>query len=116
MQNINSDAMIISEIHQHYLNALSEPTERKGCWTFPKQIVGSADWFEDLWSRRKSLEDKNILLAWGMKDIAFREKELNYWIKSFPEAKIIRYKDAGHYIAEEKANELAGEIEELLGN
>jgi hypothetical protein len=36
------------------------------------------------------LDGKIKLIAWGMKDIAFREKELNYWIKHFPDANVVR--------------------------
>jgi haloalkane dehalogenase len=60
------------------------------------------------------MTDKNILIAWGMKDIAFRKKELNRWIDSFPEARVIRYSDAGHYLAEEKPDELTKEIGDLV--
>lgn len=42
------------------------------------------------------------LLAWGMKDIAFREKELKRWMELFPAARVIRYEDAGHFLSEEK--------------
>jgi haloalkane dehalogenase len=102
------------EIHRHYLEPLSEPAERKGCWTFPKQIVGSTEWLSELWENRSALGENNILLAWGMKDIAFREKELNRWSQSFPNARVIRYEDAGHFVAEEKPAELTGAIEDLL--
>lgn len=104
------------EIHRNYLEPLSEPAERRGCWTFPKQIVGSTDWLKSLWQKREVLDGKTILFAWGMKDLAFREKELNRWTKSFPQARAIRYEDAGHFVAEEKPAELVVAIEELLEN
>jgi pimeloyl-ACP methyl ester carboxylesterase len=37
-----------------------------------------------------------------MKDIAFREKELQTWLELFPQARLIRLEDAGHYPQEEK--------------
>jgi haloalkane dehalogenase len=100
------------EIHRHYVQPLSRPEERKGCWVFPKQITAASDWLADLWARRGRLKSKIRLIGWGMKDIAFREKELNQWQKQFPAARIVRYPDAGHLIAEEKSAEL---IEELTG-
>ena len=39
--------------------------------------------------------------VWGMKDIAFREKELNYWIANWNNPKVIRLDEAGHYPQEE---------------
>ena len=99
------------ELHAHYLRPLEVPEERKGSWTFPREIVGSSEWLSTLWENSPVLKEKKILLAWGMKDIAFREKELNHWIEVFPEAAVVRFPDAGHYLAEEKPAELAYEIE-----
>jgi len=62
---------------------------------------------------RSVLKDKNVLIAWGMKDIAFREKELIRWIQTFPEAKVVRYPDAGHYVAEIRPDDLSQEIRRL---
>ena len=93
---------------------LAKPAERKGCWTFPEQIIASSDWLADLRSQREALVVKIKLIAWGMKDIAFREKELKHWIKYFPDAKVVRYADAGHFIAEEKPEELVRELTEMM--
>lgn len=101
-------------IHQHYLAPLAIPEERKGDWIFPHQIIGSSEWLASLWNQVSVLTSKNILIAWGIKDIAFREKELNRWVKTFPKATVVRYADAGHFVAEEKPIELADEIKRLL--
>jgi len=102
------------EIHVHYLMPLSKPDERKGSWVFPGQIIGSSDWLQSLWDKRNVLKGKNILIAWGMKDIAFREKELKRWMNAFPRAKVVRFEDAGHFVTEEKPDELIGEIKNLI--
>ena len=46
------------------------------------------------------------LITWGMKGIAFREKELNHRAKHFP--------NAGHFVAEEKPDELISEIRAIF--
>jgi len=102
------------EIHRHYLAPLARPEERKGCWVLPGQIIGSTDWLAALWEQRSVLQDKHILIAWGMKDIGFRKKELKTWIAAFPQAHVVRYEDTGHFVAEEKPAELAAEIRNLL--
>jgi len=102
------------EIHAQYLMPLSKPDERKGTWVFPGEIIGSSDWLQSLWDNHDVLQGKNILIAWGMKDIGFREKELKTWMHAFPHAKVVRFEDAGHFVAEEKPDELIGEIKNLI--
>jgi len=60
------------------------------------------------------LLEKKILIAWGMKDIAFRKKELETWIRAFPNAHVVRFGDCGHFVSEEKPAELTAEIRKLL--
>jgi haloalkane dehalogenase len=103
------------EIHRHYLAPLARPEERKGCWVFPGRIIGSSDWLQSLWEQRDVLGDKQILIAWGMKDIGFRKKELATWIRAFPRARVVRYEDCGHFVAEERPADLTTEIRNLLG-
>lgn len=102
-------------IHQQYLAPLAVEAERKGCWVFPAQIIGSSEWLESLWERREALAGKRMLIAWGERDIAFREKELRRWSAAFPQAKVVRYPDCGHYLSEERGAELADEISRLDG-
>ncbi len=102
------------QIHKHYLMPLNDPGERKGSWVFPKEIIGSSDWLQSLWDKRYILNDKNILIAWGMKDIAFGKKELNRWTGSFSQAKVIRFPGSGHFVAEENPDELIAAIREFI--
>lgn len=101
------------EVHNHYLKPLENKHERKGSWVFPGQVVGSWEWLDSLWDRRDAMKDKKILLVWGLRDIAFREKELKTWSKAFPNAKVVRFKDAGHFIAEEMPDQLVKEMSVL---
>jgi haloalkane dehalogenase len=103
-------------VHQHYFKALEKPEERKGCWTFPKRIIDSSAWLDSLWSRRDKIKDKPALILWGMKDIAFREQELNKWSSLFTNCKVIRYGDTGHFVQEERGSELCPVIEDFLKN
>jgi haloalkane dehalogenase len=102
---------LTKEIHDQILAPLEVVEERKGTWVFPKQIIGSTEWLRDLWSQREVLAGKVKLIAWGMKDIAFREKELNRWSEAFPEARVARLPDAGHFVADEAAGDLIAAME-----
>lgn len=95
------------EIHRHYFEALPTPDSRKGTWVFPKQIIGSTEWLNDLWAQRDKLSSKPVMIAWGMKDIAFRENELRRWQSTFPHAQVTRFEDAGHYVQDESGEQIA---------
>jgi haloalkane dehalogenase len=115
MKKAMGDSSRLSALaHRHYSKALEIPEERKGCWTFPKQIIGSGDWLDILWSQRDKIRDKPALILWGMKDIAFREQELNKWISLFSDCKAIRYDGVGHFVQEEKGSELCPPIENFM--
>jgi haloalkane dehalogenase len=101
------------EIHRHYLKPLEKVEERKGNMVFPKQIIGSSDWLAELWSQRDVLQGKLKAIVWGMKDIAFREKELRHWTKYFPAAEEVRLLGAGHLVADEEPEALIDVIEAL---
>jgi pimeloyl-ACP methyl ester carboxylesterase len=46
--------------------------------------------------------DKPVGVAWALKDIAFREEALDQlWLKTFPNAEVLRLPDAGHYLQED---------------
>jgi haloalkane dehalogenase len=104
------------KIHAHYLMPLTKPDERKGSWVFPAEIIGSSDWLQSLWDNHDLLRSKKILIAWGMKDIGFRENELKTWMQAFPGAKVVRFEDAGHFVVEEKPAEVISEMKNLLGS
>jgi haloalkane dehalogenase len=93
--------------HAHYQRPLADPQDRKGCWVFPKQIVASTPWLGQLWNGIHRLDGKPTLIVWGMKDIAFREKELKQWQRTFPGAQTVRLETVGHFVQEEAPAELA---------
>ena len=100
--------------HEQYLRALPTAEDRKGCYVFPRQIVKSTPWLGQLWSNISVLEDKPTLIVWGMKDIAFREKELKRWERAFPEARTVRLSSVGHFVQEEAPDELAAAVVPFL--
>jgi haloalkane dehalogenase len=100
--------------HEHYLRALGTPEDRKGCYVFPRQIVKATPWLSQLWGNIAVLTGKPTLIVWGMKDIAFREKELKRWESTFPKAQSVRLSSVGHYVQEEAPAELAGSVVAFL--
>jgi haloalkane dehalogenase len=100
--------------HQHYLRPLATPDERTGSHIFPKEIIGSTPWLAQIWDKIGVLSDKPVLIVWGMKDIAFREKELLHWQRTFPQAQTVRLATVGHFAQEEAPTELGDAVEIFL--
>lgn len=88
-------------IHKHYYKHLATKNDRKGCYTFPREVAASGQWLDGLWKQHERINSIPTTFVWGMSDIAFREKELNYWIKHWNNPKVIKLDKVGHYPHEE---------------
>ncbi len=95
-------------------DALPTAEDRKGCYVFPKQIVASTSWLAQIWNKIAVLRDKPALFVWGMKDVAFREKELQRWLGAFPNSQTVRLDTVGHFVQEEAPEELAKTVAAFL--
>ena len=89
------------QIMAHYRNALPTPDARSACAAFPGYIVGATDWIGSIWDDRDSFSDLPALILWGMKDIAFRKKELERWKSELTDFDAYEFEDCGHFLAEE---------------
>lgn len=88
---------LTKSIHRQLYQHLDSKDDRAGCCVFPREIIGSSTWLDSLWENKRNLAPIAISLVWGMKDIAFREKELHRWTIGFPNAKVVAVQRAGHY-------------------
>lgn len=88
--------------------------ERKGVWVFPREIIGSSDWLNSIWQRRQKIENKPTIIIWGMKDIAFRSKELNTFKDFLKDREVIVLDDVGHYVQDEAGDIIIAPIKEFL--
>ncbi len=92
---------LTKRIHRQYLAPFGSPAERQGAWAFARALVGSDAWYESLWQRRDRLARKPALLLWGMKDPAFGPAYLARWKEALPDARVMEFADAGHFVPEE---------------
>ncbi|MFO0917267.1 MAG: alpha/beta fold hydrolase [Planctomycetaceae bacterium] len=60
------------------------------------------------------LRGKPMLIGWGDRDFVFDHHFLAEWERRFPEARIVRFPDGGHYILEDAPEELIPAIREFL--
>ena len=104
------------ELHAQFTRVHKTPDERKGMWVFPREITGSSEWLSSLWNQRRKLDDVDVRILWGMKDIAFRKKELDRWLAEFPEVSVKRLPDVGHFPALEAADEVVAAIRSIASD
>ena len=67
----------------------------------PGYIVGASDWRRSIWQDRATFPDRPALTPWGMKDIAFRRKELERRKSALRAVGARKFEDCGHFVAEE---------------
>ena len=60
------------------------------------------------------LKDRPILIGWGHKDFVFDHHFLDRWRQIYPDARFVEYPEAGHYVLEDREEELGGEIQRFL--
>ncbi|NWJ95338.1 MAG: alpha/beta fold hydrolase [Chloroflexi bacterium] len=99
-------AKLTPEIRRHYIEPLKIPAERKGTWVFPKQIISSGKWLGELWSQIDMITAKPTLILWGLRDIAFRKKELERWKGVLHNYTVHTFANVGHYPQEENYEEV----------
>lgn len=97
-------------IHRHYYEHLATKKDRKGCYTFPKEIIGSSIWLKELWAQKDKINSIPTTIIWGMKDIAFREQELNHWVKHWNNPKVIKLQKVGHFPQEEASEKVIQQL------
>ena len=102
------------EVHRHYLCPLKGPEERRGSAILPGQITGSTPGLRELWDARAVLRVTPALILWGLKDIAFREKELDVWKSLLTDAAVITLEGVGHFVQEEAPDVLVREVRAFL--
>jgi pimeloyl-ACP methyl ester carboxylesterase len=109
-----ADRAKLDRVHRQYLGPMATPADRYPTWVMGRELLGSSDWYESLWARRDRIRDLPALLVWGMRDVAFREKELTRWTALFTRARVVRLAEVGHAPQEEAPDIVVGEIERFL--
>jgi haloalkane dehalogenase len=58
--------------------------------------------------------DVPMMIAWGLKDFVFDRHFLDEWVRRFPNARVDRFEDCGHYILEDAGDSIIPEIQAFL--
>lgn len=106
----NRKKFLSPEIHRHYKMALPDAASRRATYAFVKEMFGASDFWDSLWQQRDRLHGKLGLIFWGMKDSFVPAYELEKWVAAFPEARVVRCPEAGHFVQEEASELMVGEL------
>jgi pimeloyl-ACP methyl ester carboxylesterase len=104
---------LTKEIHAHYKKALPRGN-RNAAYAFSAELMNASEWWQQLWDNLRVLETKPFLFFWGLKDKFVPPKELEKWTTRLPQAKVITFPDAGHFVQEEKAGEMVIAIRQFF--
>jgi pimeloyl-ACP methyl ester carboxylesterase len=107
---------LTAEIHRHYTAPFPNAGERIAPWILAGELVGSSDWYDQLWQQRERIADKPALVLWGMKDPAFGEAYLERWESALQHAEVHRIADAGHFVSEEAGATVAQRVGAFLSH
>ena len=98
---MGNKSAITADMMAHYRNAQPTPESRAACAALPGHIVGASNWLDSIWAERETFTAKPALVLWGMKDIAFRRKELERWESELKNFRSYEFDDCGHFLSEE---------------
>ena len=105
---------LTKKIHDHYRRPVPDPVARVALYSFARELMNAAAWWDSLWNKLARINDNRFLFFWGMKDKFIPPRELEKWKTKLPNAKVIRFEDAGHFVQEEKASEMIPAIQQFL--
>lgn len=106
---------LTKEIHGQYLSVFPDADGRERVlWALARGLLGERDYFNGLWARRGALAEIPTLIAWGLKDSAFRPHQLARWQQALPRAKVVTFPESGHWPHEEEPRAVLDAIDQFL--
>lgn len=93
-----------------YRGPFPTPESRRPVHVFPREILGSRGFLEEVERGFPKLSDRRALLVWPTKDPAFRGRERGRWEQIFPSHRTVTLQGAGHYIQEDAADQIVDAI------
>jgi haloalkane dehalogenase len=103
-------------IHAQYLNVFPDADSRERVlYALALALTGSAAHYDGLWRRRDALAAIPSLVVWGMKDSAFRPRQLAKWREALPHARVVELAAAGHWPQEEEPEAVLAAVRDFVG-
>lgn len=102
--------------HAHYQRALPDPAARAATFACVQEIKNAGPFWQAQWAQVDRLRTIPTLLCWGLKDRFFPPDLLERWKQALPHADVRTYAEAGHFVHEEAAARLIGDIQAFLNS
>ena len=107
------------QIKTGYLLPYRKTRDREAIDQFVKDIPMQPDhpsyeYLKETEEKLGQLDDKQILLLWGMHDFCFTPDFLKRWREIFPNAKTVEFEEAGHFLFEDCPQQSIAEIRDFL--
>ena len=112
---VGDQSVLTPELMAHYRSAQPLPAARAASAALPGYIVGASEWLTSIWQDRAAFADKPALILWGLKDIAFRRKELKRWKSALLDVEVHELEDCGHFVAEEAPGRVVEVLWSFMG-
>jgi pimeloyl-ACP methyl ester carboxylesterase len=90
--------------HKHYKKPFPSKDSRYGLLNIGKSLIGSSDWYGDLWRNAEVIKNKPVLILWGEKDEFIKKNNLEKWQDFLSNEKTHLF-ESGHFVQEEKTAE-----------
>jgi pimeloyl-ACP methyl ester carboxylesterase len=113
---------LTADVKRAYLAPHPTWSSRTAVLVFPREIpAGPSGPVADLTGElehglERHFRDRPVEILWAMKDPAFTPQVLEQlWLKTFPDAKVTRLEDAGHYLQEDAHEAIVPKLLDFLG-
>ena len=114
---------LTDEVKRAYLAPHQRWSERTPILVFPREIPSGpeapvAGYLGDIEAGlERDFRAKPVRIIWAMKDIAFTPQMLERdWQKTFPDARVTRIDDAGHYLQEDAHERIVPDLLAFVGS
>lgn len=111
---VGDPSILTREVMDHYRNAQPSWSARSACAALPGHIIWASDWLSSIWDGRSAFADKPAMIFWGLKDIAFRAKELERWESTLSNYEVREFDDCGHFLAEEAPERILPDLRAFM--
>jgi haloalkane dehalogenase len=104
-------------VRRHYEQVFPRPQDRNAPVSFARHLAASGPWYDELWAQRARLRHIPALILWGMRDPLLKPRNfLEPWKTVFESYDLIQLPETGHFVQEERREELVPLVRAFLQN